>query len=186
MIRPGAMQYNIEFVGTNSSDNIIDPNKFKRYIRTAMGAIGASAVQNVNRRINEQEWKHQPRTLGRAIRYEASDWGVSIYSDDRIAPHARYQEEGVERHEMRYLLQATSSIPLRIGNVTIFRWATENWMGIPHRFVDPHSGLVMQATGWIHPGYPGKHYFRDGIKDTIREASQRLRGLVIKVARGED
>lgn len=179
------ISYQIEFVGTNASDNLQDTKKFVSFIRKSMTAIGVSAVRNIHQQIAQKDWKHHPRTLGRAIRYEVDDWSVTIYSDDAIAPHAIYQEEGVERHEMRYLLRATSSIPLKIGKAQIFRWATEKWMGVPHPFVDPKSGMVMQASGWVNPGYPGKHYFRDGIADTISEVTERFRGMVIRVARGE-
>lgn len=177
--------YTIEFVGTTAGDNIANASKFKQFISRAMVAIGTSAVRNIHDQIAQKEWKHRPRTLGRAIRYEATEYDVTIYSDDAIAPHAIYQEEGVDRHEMRYLLHATSPIPLRIGKVTIFRWATERWMGVPHDFVDPKSGMVMQASGWVNPGYPGKYYFRDGISETVREASERLKNVVIRVAQGE-
>jgi len=179
------ISYTMEFVGTTELDNIQDAKKFVAFVRKGMTGIGVSAVRNINNQIAQKEWKRRPRTLGRAIRYEVDDWGVTIYSDNAIAPHAIYQEEGVERHEMRYLLHATSSIPLKIGKAQIFRWATEKWMGVPHPFVDPKSGMVMQASGWIHPGYRGKYYFRDGISDTIAEFTERFRGLVIRVARGE-
>ena len=37
------------------------------------------------------------------------------------------------------------------------------------------------ATGWIHPGYEGKRFFRKGIVATMEEAQKRLRGLVFKL-----
>lgn len=177
--------YDVDVVGLNTTRRVTDIDKFRRYISKAMTAIGASGVKNINARINACNWKKHPRTIPRSIDFNAKDWEVTIYSDPAISPHAIYQEEGVREHEMRYLLGATRPIPLEIGRVTIFRWATERWMGVPHPFVDPKSGLVMHATGWVHPGYEGKHFFRDGIKDTMIEATNKLKGIVIRVARGE-
>ena len=150
-----------------------------------MNAIGVSGSRNVIRRIQEADWKKPPRTIPRAVGYRAEDFSCLIFIDSNIAPHAIYQEHGVKPHVMRYLLNATSPIPLQIGRAKIFRWATERWMGIPHQFIDPHSGMVMTASGWQHPGYPGKYFFRQGIKDTMIEVTERLQGIVIRVARGE-
>lgn len=178
------LTYDIDVVGFNASKRI-DIDKFRAYISKAMTAIGGAGVRNINSRIMACDWKNSPRTINRSISFDAKDWQVTIYSNPHISPHAIYQEEGVERHEMRYLLKASSSIPLKVGKAKVYRWATERWIGVPHTFVDPHSGLVMNASGWVHPGYPGKYFFRDGIKDTMIEATNKLKGLVIKVARGE-
>lgn len=181
--------YNVEVVGTNVSQNITDMGKFERYVQKLLGVIGASAQRHIRERIDENEWKRAPVMLRRATRYKVEPWAVEIFMDENIAPHAIYQEEGVRRHEMRYLLNATRPIPIGLGRgrkaVTLFRWATERWIGIPHTYVDPFSGMVREATGWVHPGYPGKYFFQRGIQDTMTEAAERARGLVFRVARGE-
>lgn len=177
--------YQIRVEGLNTGKRISNIGKFREYVSKAMVAIGASGVRNITHRIMQQDWKNAPRRLQRSIRFEAEDWSVKIYADPDIAPHAVYQEYGVEEHTMRYLLHANAPIPIKIGSALIYRWATERLMGVPHRMQDPHSGLIMQATGWVHPGYEGKYFFRDGVKDTAEEATNRLRALVIKVVRGE-
>jgi len=177
--------YNIKVEGLNSGKHISNINKFREYVQKAMAAIGAAGVKNITHRIMQQDWKNSPKRLQRSVRFEAHDWSVSIFADPDIAPHAVYQEYGVEEHTMRYLEKATSPIPIRIGNALIYRWAREKQMGVPHQIQDPHSGLIMQATGWVHPGYEGKYFFRDGVRDTVDEATTKLRALVIKVVRGE-
>ena len=177
--------YNIKVEGLATGKNISNIGKFRAYVQKAMVAIGATGVRNITHRIMQQDWKNSPRRLQRSIRFEAGDWSVKIFADPDIAPHAVYQEYGVEEHTMRYLTSATRPIPIRIGTALIYRWATERLMGVPHRIQDPQSGLIMQATGWVHPGYEGKYFFRDGVKDTAEEATTRLRALVIKVVRGE-
>lgn len=178
-------RYTIEVVGTNAIKNLGDVSKFKNYVKKVMTAIGPTAVKNIQASIMRQEWKSAPRVLPKAVHYRIGDWYIEIFIDPNIAPFAIYQEEGVRTHEMRYLLRATSSIPLPVGRATVYRWATEKNMGRPHTYIDPKSGLVKMATGWIHPGYPGKYFFRDGIKDTLKEVIERQRYLVLKVARGE-
>lgn len=37
---------------------------------------------------------------------------------------------------------------------------------------------------WWHPGYPGKHFFRDGIVKGITDAADHMAGLVFRVAGG--
>jgi hypothetical protein len=125
--------------------------------------------------------------------------------------YAVAQELGVERHEMRYLLKSKRPIPLMIGKfnnsskqmgVMIFRTATERWMGVPHtvngptvakigrlingRLVKPKTKLwehqPYDATGWVHPGFPGKFFFRDGIKKAMVEVTRQMKGLTLRVA----
>lgn len=181
--------YKIEVIGTNASKNITDISRFEQYVSKLMSAIGQAAVKNIRARMMEKEWKRKPVLIQRALGWRSDTWWVDIFIDPTIAPHAVYQEYGVEEHVMRYLLKATCPIPRTLGRgkgaATIYRWATEKWMGVPHSFVEPFSGMVMEATGWVHPGYPAKNFFTEGIVDTIKEAVERSKALVLRIARQE-
>lgn len=129
--------------------------------------------------------------------------------------YAVNQEYGVERHEMRYLLKAKRPIPLMIGSYTrgknvmgvmIFRKATERWMGVEHVVNSPTQAITgkraknrllrpikpiswehppYQATGWVHPGFPGKFFFRDGVREAMNDINKNIEGITLRVANSD-
>lgn len=156
------MHTTLEIVGLKEGVRVIDPDKFMLLIERFLAASAKTCHREIQNRLGQVEFKHSKGRIQRALRYEVGDDWSAVFMDERIAPHARHVEHGVKPHTMRYLLKATRPIPVGVGNVTLFRWATEKWMGTPHPMVDPTSGLVFMTKGWQHPGYAGKYYFRDG------------------------
>lgn len=185
---PTGIRYDISVVGTKYTEAFTSKDQWLHYLGKVWAALGPEAVRNIQSEIGQKKFKNSIGRLQRSVTWESSDWSMIVYMDPAIAPHAIYQEKGVHRHEMRYLLTATRPIPIPTGETyktdpggkyprTVFRWATEKWMGVPHPFED-HRGRTRMATGWVHPGYEGKYFFRDGIKHTLEVASERIKGLV--------
>jgi len=173
-------------VGTKLAENFADESKWAKYLAKVWTAIGTSAVQNIQDQLGAIQFKNSTGRLQRAVSWKSYDWGVLIYMDKDIAPHALWQEIGVKEHTMTYLLKAAGPIPVPTGHPSphgiAFRPALEKWMGVPHQYKDSYDGSIKWATGWVHPGYEGKYFFRDGIKNAVKDASQRLRGVIFEMA----
>jgi len=84
-----------------------------------------------------------------------------------------YQNYGVKRHQMKYLMKSKRPIPLiakfpnhkkgeNVGDL-IFRWA---------------SKASMDRGGWWHPGTDPKNFFEGGIDDMRDEIKKRIKGLI--------
>lgn len=174
-------KYGVQIVGTNALDVMTDPDKLERYITKLLEATAKTIYEKVQQKIGQVRFKNSTGTINRALRWESGDGWAAVFMDDAIAPYAVNVERGVRPHTMRYLLKATSAIPLQIGTAKIFRRATEKWMGRPHPSVDPHSGLVFMTKGWQHPGYEGKFFMRDGFLEAVQEAQQRAPMFVFRL-----
>lgn len=172
----------LEIVGTKDSVVVRDTEKFLLLVDRILAAAAKTTYREIDRRLAQETFKHTTGRIHRALRWEASEGWSAVFMDEKIAPHAPYIEEGVESHTMRYLLKATRPIPIPVGNTTVFRRATEKWMGRPHPMVDPVSGLVFMTKGWIHSGFEGRHFFREGTKTAIEEVSTKLGRFIFKVS----
>ena len=190
--------YDIEVVGGNLQGFLGDESKLRQLASAFIRGIVSTTYESIQRRLDEIAANKKPtdptrppmKTTGRlntALRFSVSDLEGAIWMDQTIAPHAPYVERGVHRHEMRYLLNAKAPIPIPIGGKRVlFRRATEKWMGRPHPVweYDEKAQLPVQhmTAGWIHPGYSGRWYFRDGAIDGIRTAMERQKRFVVRVA----
>lgn len=177
--------YSIEVVGTRVADLVKDEKQWLKYLGAAWKAIGESTVKHVQDEISLVRFKNSTGRLQRAVAWESSDYSLIVYMDPLIAPHAAYQEFGVRPHVMRYLLGRTVPIPTgeKSGGkyaTTVLRTATNRWMGVPHPYVD-QRGQPRMATGWMHPGYEGKKFFRKGVDATLEEATKHIKGLAFKL-----
>lgn len=182
-----AVGYKVEVVGTKAAEAIKSEEEWVRYLRAAWKAIGESTVGHIQERINAIPFKKATGRLQRAVAWSATDYALLVYMDPNIAPYAAYQEFGVHEHVMFYLLFAKGPIPIPTGEkaggkypTVVFRTALMKWMGVPHQYTD-QRGRTRWATGWIHPGYRGKRFFRSGVKDGLKEATEHLTGLVFKL-----
>jgi hypothetical protein len=183
--------YNVEVVGVKGTENIKSEEMWRAYIAKTWETIGPLAVKNIQTEIGNVKWKKANGSFPRAVSWRADKYKMIVFMDPAIAPHAVYQEIGVHEHTMLYLLTATRPIPVPTGESyltdpkkkyprTVFRWATQRWMGVPHPYTD-QRGVQRMATGWVHPGYEGKRFFRKGIDATLEEATRHLKLLVFKL-----
>ena len=174
--------YGVEIVGSNLDEVMEnDPEKFIRYLNALLKAMAKETYEHVSANLAAIPFKKPTGTLQHALRWDSGDGWAAVYMDDRIAPYAPHVETGVHPHTMRYLLKATSAIPVQVGSATLFRWATEKWMGRPHTIVDPVSGLVHMSKGWQHPGYEGRYFMRDGVRDAVKVIDERTENFVFRI-----
>ena len=203
-----AVEVSIEIVGADLLSNMKDPAIWERMQMEMLKTIGMKSVTSIQNEIRNRKWKSgTPASLINSTKFVVGKNTVEVRVDKSFAI---YQERGVRRHEMRYLLNAKGPIPLMIkgGNVgrghgaLIFRRATEKWMGVEHvvngptpalvgklkagRITKPKKELVNHApylaTGWVNPGYPGKFFFRDGIKNAAYDITREIKGITLRVA----
>ncbi len=174
--------YGVEIVGSDIDEIMSsDPKKLTRYLNQLLKAMAKETYEKVSARLRAIPFKNATGTLQQALRWDSGDGWAAVYMDDRIAPYAQYVETGVRPHTMRYLLKATSPIPVAVGSATLFRWATEKWMGRPHTIVDPKSGLVMMTKGWQHPGYEGHYFMRDGVREAVEVIDEKTEHFVFRI-----
>jgi hypothetical protein len=175
--------YSIEAVGIRGSPHLMDAEVWKRYLEESLKALAKEAESQVRASLSVQSFKYTTGRIQRAIYWKQEGLSAEVGIDVRIAAHAWWVERGVKEHEMRYLIGAKRSIPLPFGpkNKTIYRIATEKWMGVPRTIEDAATGADIMTKGWIHPGYEGKFFFRKGIMKAMEIATQQNRGLVWRV-----
>ena len=194
MTTPASVRYEVSVVGSRGMDRITDPDRWREFLQKAWEAIGLEAVANITDEIGSAGFKNPTGNLQKAVSWMASTYALLIYMDPKVAPYAVYQERGVHEHVMTYLLTTgdSSARPIPIGP-GVYRWATRRWMGIPHPYTDLSDSALHQpwgalagagkiASGWRHPGYPGKRYFRKGIVRTLDYAAEQFRTLIFRMS----
>lgn len=139
-------------------------------IEKALKNIGATVQGEIIKELNQTGFKNATGNLQKAIKVDVqpSNGRVLIYADNAVAPYAPYQEKGVHKHQMTYLLKAKRPIPMSFADVKgpIFRKATQK---------------SMDKGKWVHPGYPGKYFFKKGIENAMTKINQHLKFLSFKV-----
>jgi len=174
-----------EIVGTNAP-GAVESERLMRLVEATLRVIGADAVKEIQERLAQANFKDSKGGIQRALGWEVDGATLTVSVDERVAPYAKYQESGVRRHEMRYLLKSTRPIPVKGGpGCVVFRWAKEEDMGREHLYKDEcHGGAMAMASGWVHPGYEGKHFFRDGINAVVARMPSYSKALSLRVAVG--
>ncbi len=175
------MGYGVEIVGSNLDQAIEDPMAMERYLNKLLRATAKEIYNRVGSKLEAIDFKNPSGAIQNALKWDSGDGWAAVYMEDSIAPYAQYVETGVKAHTMRYLLKAESAIPIKVGNATIQRRATEKWMGRPHPIVDPVSGMVMMTKGWMHPGYEGHYFMRDGVEEAVQIADEKTENFVFRV-----
>jgi hypothetical protein len=176
------MSYGVEVVGSDL-DYVMDqdPERFLTYLNKLLRAMAIETYNRTSDRLAEVDFKNSTGRIHQALGWHSGDGWAAVSMDDTIAPHAVHVERGVRPHTMRYLLKAKGPLPIKVGKALIFRKATEKWMDRPHRLVDPVSGLVHMSKGWRHPGYEGKHFMLNGLRDAVDTFDDRVEHLVFRI-----
>lgn len=178
---PAMPMYEISLVGADQQGFRGTADRLQKQMNRIMQKVTEEAYTFVMTELQIQQFKKSTGNINRAVGYswdETSGEG-SVYVDTKIAPYAICVERGVKTHVMRYLLKAKRPIPVpsqKTGNIK-FRWATEKWMGRPHliELDEDEGGGWYMTKGWTHPGYEGRHFFRQGIKSGVASARSHLR-----------
>jgi len=162
--------YSVRFGEIKGIKNLATRQVWERQLPKVLNQIGLLVQREVIKKLNTASFKNSAGLIQKSIKFrvDLEKSRVIIYSDPSVAPYAKYQESGVKRHQMRYLLKAVRAIPLEFADVKgiTFRRATEK---------------SMQDGRWVHPGYEGKHFFRDGVKEAVKLVQERLKSLVVSI-----
>ena len=127
------------------------------------------------------------------MRLDKEHLEVTIYNESSLAPYAIWQEKGVHKQKMTWLIGKT--IPYKIVNGH-FMFAGKN---SPFFLRDKNvkfakitaesfnrTNPVTGKPSWEHPGYPGKFFYRDGLRECLPEIKAQLRGFTLRVAGSPD
>lgn len=151
-------------------ENMSKGDVWKRMAAKVLTQVGLIVQKSIINELNHSQFKNATGNIQNSIKFlvDGPKNKVIVFSDKDIAPYAVFQERGVRRHQMTYLVKATRAIPLQLEAIkgTMFRKATQK---------------SMDEGKWMHPGYPGKMFFKMGILMAGVEINKRLKGLVFKV-----
>lgn len=184
--------YEVEIVGLSNlftakiahTNALIDD--FKDNVMPEMANVIRRKIQE---RISAAKFKGSRGDIYRAVtvQIDRENLEIIVYNDERIAPYTRYQEEGVHQHKMTYLIGAT--IPYKIVNgkfvysrygsgKTQFAKVTE----ASFNRTNPRTG----RPSWEHPGYKGKYFYRNGLKDSLKFLASQMEGITFRIAKVGD
>jgi len=185
-----AVRYDVSIEGTNAPLKIARSHKLEQYIvQRLLPEVGNVVRKNIINRIANANFKHSTGRMKTAVkvRVNASELSVEIGNDDKIAPYARWQEIGVRRHAMTYLLNHhnPNTIPFKmVGGQFTFAgrgskfYGNMNARGVRFARVTPES---FAKGKFINPGYPGKYLYRGGLSDSLNEIHEHMKMVTFKV-----
>ena len=142
----------------------------------------------IQSRIGNSGFKHNSGALSRAVTVEIDKEKMElwVYNDERIAPWAIYQEEGVKQHKMYYLKGKT--IPYLIVNGKfVFAKGKSNPKFV--KITEESFNRTNPKTGkpsWENPGYPGKFFYRDGLVDALTDVQKEFEYLTFRIAKVQE
>lgn len=181
--------YEIEIVGTSLPQKIAESDAIiQEFKDKILEQIANTVRKRIQDKINAYNFKRgSAANLMRAVMIEINkgELEVIIYNDDRIAPYAKYQEKGVTAHKMTYL--KGKIIPFAIVN-NQFRFAGRGspYYNAPNkRFVKVTEKSLSVPGKWFNPGYAGRYFYRDGMKEAITEIAQHLKHFTFRISSGE-
>lgn len=181
--------YEVEIVGTSLPQKIASTNALiDEYRNKVLDQIGNLVRKKIQDKINSFNFKHgSPETLMRAVKIKVDkrNLEVIIYNDNRIAPHAIYQEKGVFAHKMDYLKGKV--IPfVSINNHFVFAGRGSPYYNAKDKkFVKVTEKSLAIPGKWFNPGYAGRYFYRDGLKEAVQEIAQHLKHFTFRVSSGE-
>ena len=192
------MLYSLEIVGSNQPTKIAHGDAMKRYlVEKALPFIGLTIQNRIKDKINRYQFKKgtgSPK-MREAVKMQvdAHNMEVTVYNERSLAPYAIWQEKGVHKQKMTWLIGKT--IPYKMINGK-FVFAGRNsrffMKDKDTRFAKitaesfNRTNPVTGKPSWEHPGYPGKWFYRDGLKESIPQIREQLKGFTLRVAGSAD
>lgn len=135
--------------------------EYKREMQNMFRRVGMKGVNNIRSEIKKRDLI-DTGAMYNSVNYKMTPQGVRF----EVASPAPYLNQGIKKHQMKYLMKAKRPIPVDVSNA-IFRWAS------------PRS---MANGKWIHPGFRrGKGFMTDGVKRTRKELTKDLKTIANKV-----
>lgn len=180
--------YEVEMVGTSLPQKIAESDDILNELRDkVLVQIGNIVRKKIQDRINSFNYKHGDGSrMMRAclISVDKAAIEVVIYNDDRIAPHTKWQERGVKPVSMKWLAGKTIPFVVNGGNFQFAGRGSRNYGAPNKKFVKVTEKALSQGK-WFNPGYPGKFFYRDGLKAAIVEISKELKMFTFRISSGE-
>lgn len=188
------MLYSMEIVGSNQPQRIASGDNMRRYLaEKVMPFIGLTIQNKIRDKINRYNFKSGTGSVKMReavkMKLDKQHLEVTVYNDRSLAPYAIWQEKGVHKQKMTWLIGKT--IPYKIINGH-FVFAGKN---SPFFLKDKNvkfakitaesfnrTNPVTGKPSWEHPGYPGKFFYRDGLRESLPEIRAQLRGFTLRVA----
>jgi len=160
------------------SSNVLTKNSkifnIKYIKKKYLDYIGDIGVKSIRKEIDKIKWK----AYGAKNRVKKSIFNY-IHPENKYVsfgshkPYIKYQEFGVKRQPMKWLIGLNKPIgPLFFNGKKTFRWS-------------PKNKNVFKQGKWIHPGFKPKRFFAKGI-DKIKNfvLSKDLNKIVSDILKG--
>lgn len=180
--------YEIEIVGSTlltkmaQSDAWI--NDFKQRI---LPEIGKAVQQTIQKKLTGGSYKHgDGSNMARAVLVEVhpEQLEVIIYNDNKIAKYTKNVEDGVFPHKMTYLQGKIIPFVMINGQFTFAGRNSQYYGSSDKKFVKV-TQKALDNGKWFNPGYPGKFYYRDGLRDAVIEIQRHLKMFTFRISSGE-
>jgi hypothetical protein len=135
---------------------------YKKDLQNMLRRIGAKGINNIRSEIRKRDLINTGNML-KNVGYRLSPRGVKF---EVRTNYAKYLEDGVRRHQMKYLLKSKKPIPIDAAN-GIFRWAS------------PKS---MKEKKWTHPGFKkGRGFMSESVKRTRKDLGDEIAKMRFKI-----
>ena len=188
------MYYSVEIVGTNRPAAVASGDNMKRYLaKRLLPFIGFTIQKTIKDKINRYEFKKgtgsQKMRDAVNMTINEQELSVTVSNNRSLAPYAIWQEKGVKKQKMTWLIGKT--IPYKIINGH-FVFAGRNspffMKDKDVRFAKitaetfSRTNPITGKPSWEHPGFPGKFFYRDGLRESMPAIRAQLKGLTLRVA----
>ena len=188
------VDYNVSIVGSDNLTKIGQGQYIEKYLLTVLlPEIGNIILRHITDKIKAYPFKHQQGHMLNAVKVRIipNELAVEVYNDATLAPHAIWQEIGVKKQPMLWLIKHKNpnTIPFVIRDGR-FRFAGRgsNFFGAPDvKFVRINSasfGKISKYSGkpsWENPGYPGKFFYRDGLVESMEEIRSKFKDFTFRI-----
>lgn len=181
--------YDVEIVGSSIIDKIANTDKIiEEFKEKVLPQIGNEVRRRIQNKLMEAQYKSgDGANLSRAVMVEVrrNELEVIIYNDKKIAPYAKYVEEGVTAHKMTYLKDKIIPFVIVNGKFQFAGRGSKNYGAPNKKFVKVTQNSLNQPGKWFNPGYVGKYCYRNGLRDAIVDIQKHLTMFTFRISTGE-
>jgi hypothetical protein len=137
-------------------------DEYKRKVANLLKRVAKDGVENIRSEIQKRDLVNTGNMLSK-VRSRRTPQGVRFEVN---TDYAGYLDQGIRKHKMLYLKNASRPIPVDAAN-GIFRWAT------------PES---IRNGAWVHPGFRrGKGFMAAAVRRTRDDFHEALNDVRFKV-----
>jgi len=130
-------------------------------------------VRNIKKTIPEMGIRLKTNKLLNAVKYKRTENdSVSVYVDEKEAPHFKYLEEGYSSFSMKNgFLNGKNAKISKKG----YKYAR---VPIGNNKIVTVSGDPESSASWIHPGYVGRYPFYTGVEKSKYSVIKTVQKLI--------